>query len=149
MLASLFAEYDFDLLRRDDDPDPTDQLTAFAFEDRAEWLLTLAAIARVTDDELGTLSSVSASFPAGVGWIEVGAQQRSSLSVREACNKIIHAESVTYDFAMADENPLWHGYFVARGLGLGGGPFKAQPRSWTGLAGVGRLGKRGWNLSHS
>jgi hypothetical protein len=87
----LFASYDYAELRRDDDPDPMDDFQQFEDEDISEWLLTLAAIARVTDDELGTLKNVEKNFPDGVGTLEEGGQE-TRLSIREACNKIIHAK---------------------------------------------------------
>jgi hypothetical protein len=60
LLSCLFACYDYDLLRRDDDPDPMDDFRQFEEEEISEWILTLAAIARVTDDELSTLKNVNA-----------------------------------------------------------------------------------------
>jgi hypothetical protein len=114
-LSSVFAAYDFDLFRRDDDPDPMDDFRRFEDEDQTEALLTLAAIARVTDDELKVLDGTKAAFPDGVGWLEEAPDQKAQLSVREACNKIIHADRVEYELAWSDENPLWAGWYRSQG----------------------------------
>jgi hypothetical protein len=105
-LSTVFAAYDFDLLRRDDDPDPLDGFLRFEELDLTEALLALAAIARVSDDEVRTLDDVGAAFPAGVGQLQKGGGSKP-LSVREACNKVIHATKVEYDLAWTTENPLW------------------------------------------
>jgi len=114
LLSCLFASYDYALLRRDDDPDPMDDFQQFEDEEISEWILTLAAIARVTDDELGTLKNVEINFPDGVGLLAEGGKQ-VALTIREACNKIIHAKTVRYEFAWAEENPIWGRWFRAQG----------------------------------
>jgi hypothetical protein len=119
LLSCLFASYDYAVLRRDDDPDPMDNFQQFEDEEISEWLLTLAAIARVTDDELGTLKNVEKNFPDGVGTLEEGGQE-SPLSIREACNKIIHAKKVQYEFGWTEENPIWGRWFRAQGYDVKG-----------------------------
>jgi len=118
-LATVFATYDFDLLRRDSDPDPLDGFLQFEEQDLTEALLALAAIARVSDDEMRTLDDVKAAFPAGVGQFQVGGDYEP-LSVREACNKVIHATKVEYDLAWTTENPLWGSWYRAQGLEVTG-----------------------------
>ena len=115
----MFAAYDYALLRRDDDPDPMDEFQQFEDEEISEWLLTLAAIARVTDDELGTLKNVEKNFPDGVGILEEGGKE-APLTIREACNKIIHAKTVEYEFGWTEENPIWGRWFKAQGYDVKG-----------------------------
>jgi hypothetical protein len=114
LLSCLYATYDFEQLRRDDDPDPMDDFCQFVDEDVSEWILTLAAIARITDDEQGTLKAVEPNFPNGVGALAEGDKQ-TPLSIREACNKIIHATAVRYEFAWSEENPIWRNWFRLQG----------------------------------
>lgn len=118
-LASVFAAYDFDILRRDDDPDPLDDFRRYEDEDRSEALITLAAVSRVTDDEMKTLDGANAAFPDGVGYLQQ-ADKRAALTVREACNKIIHATKVQYDFAWSEENPLWSKWYRTHGHNVKG-----------------------------
>lgn len=119
LLSCLFASYDYELLRRDDDPDPMDDFRQFEEEEISEWILKLAAITRITDDELGTLSTVEPNFPDGVGTLEEGGKH-ASLSIREACNKVIHATSVRYEFGWAEENPIWGRWLKAQGYEVKG-----------------------------
>ena len=119
LLSCLFAAYDYDLLRRDDDPDPMDDFRQFEEEDISEWILNLAAIARVKDDELGTLKTIEPNFPSGVGVLEEGGKT-VALSIREACNNVIHATAVQYEFGWADENPIWGRWFRAQGCEIKG-----------------------------
>jgi hypothetical protein len=114
LLSCLFASYDYDLLRRDDDPDPMDDFRQFEEEEISEWILTLAAVARITDDELGTLKTIEPNFPDGVGVLEEGGKQ-VPLTIREACNKVIHAKTVHYEFGWTEENPIWGRWFRAQG----------------------------------
>jgi hypothetical protein len=114
LLSCLFASYDYDLLRRDDDPDPMDDFRQFEEEEISECILTLAAVARISDDELGTLKAIESNFPSGVGVLDEGGKQ-VPLTIREACNKIIHAKTVQYEFGWTEENPIWGRWFRAQG----------------------------------
>ena len=115
LLCSLFAAYDFPVFRRDDDPDPLDDFLQYSDEDISENLITLAAIARACDDELETLNSIEPNFPKGVGQLNSEGEESKPLTIREACNKIIHAKVVEYDFAWSEENPIWDQWFKAQG----------------------------------
>lgn len=119
LLSCLFASYDFDLLRRDDDPDPMDVFRQFEDEEVSEWILKLAAIARITDDELGTLKAIEPNFPSGVGMLEEGGRAQP-LSIREACNKVIHAKSARYEFGWTEEHPIWGRWFKSMGYEVTG-----------------------------
>lgn len=115
LLCALFAAYDFPALRRDDDPDPLDSFLEFQEEEMSEDLIKLAAICRACDDELGILMSLESNFPEGVGELVINGGEIEPLSIREACNKIIHARSVIYDFAWSEENPIWERWFKSQG----------------------------------
>lgn len=115
LLCSLFVEYDFLSFYRDSDPDPLDDFLQYSDEDRSENLITLAAIVRACDDELGTLKDIEPNFPNGVGWLRPDHQKETPLTIREACNKIIHAKVVKYDYAWAEENPIRGQYFKDHG----------------------------------
>jgi hypothetical protein len=105
LLSSLFAAYDFLVFSRDDDPNPLDDFLQYSGEELSENLPTLASIARACDDKLGTLKDIEPNFPDGVGLITAQGQNHEPLSIREACNKIIHAKAMKYDLAWSEENP--------------------------------------------
>lgn len=115
LLCSLFAAYDFPVFRRDDDPDPLDDFLQYSDEDISENLIKLAAIARACDDELGILKNIEPNFPKGIGQLILEGEKSKPLTIREACNKIIHAKVVEYDFAWSEENPIWGQWFKAQG----------------------------------
>lgn len=107
LLCALFAAYDFPIFYRDDDPDPLDDFRQFEDEEISENLLTLVAISRACDDELDTLAAIEPNFPNGVGWLKLEGSEKKPLTIREACNKVIHAKLVKYDLAWVEENPIW------------------------------------------
>lgn len=115
LLCFLFAAYDFPVFRRDDDPDPLDNFLQYSDEEISENLITLAAIARACDDELGILKNVEPNFPKGVGQLTPEGERSETLTIREACNKIIHAKVVEYDLTLSEENPIWGQWFKAQG----------------------------------
>lgn len=115
LLCALFAAYDFPVLRRDDDPDPLDSFLEYQEEEMSEDLIKLAAICRACDDELGILKDLEGNFPAGVGELVINKGKPQPLNIREACNKIIHAKSVEYDFAWSEANPIWERWFKSQG----------------------------------
>jgi hypothetical protein len=115
LLCSLFAAYDFPDFYRDDDPDPLDDFLQYSDEEMSENLVTLAAIARACDDELGTLKAIEPNFPKGVGILKLEGDKEKPLTIREACNKIIHVKVVKYDLVWSGENPIWGQWYKARG----------------------------------
>jgi hypothetical protein len=133
LLTSVFAAYDLNDLRRDSDPDPLDDLRRFEDEVQTGRLITLAAVARVLDDDTKQLDGASSAFPGGVGWLEVSGR-RTHLSIRDACNKIIHARAILYDLSWADENPLWGRWYAAFGHDVRG-KFKAPALELSGSRG--------------
>ena len=119
LLCSLFAAYDFeDFYREPDpklrDPDPLDDFRQFEDNEMSENLLTLAALARACDDESNQLANAGRSFPNGVGTLTT-LKKVISLTLREACNKVIHANSVRYELARRPENPIWGKWYKDQG----------------------------------
>src|SRR5262245_33632 len=116
LLSSIFAAYDFPIFNRDSDPDPLDELLQHADDEISDNLVTLAAKARGTDDELGILKGIELNFANGVGSLTPEGETAKPLTIREACNKIIHAKVVKYDLAWSEENPIWGQWYKAQGL---------------------------------
>ncbi|MBI2182507.1 MAG: hypothetical protein HYU31_17025 [Deltaproteobacteria bacterium] len=119
LLCSVYAEYEWRGLRRDSDPDVLDSFLARADEEISELLVSLSALARAADDELGTLTQLEKVFPNGVGTVDVDGHSKP-LSPREACNKIIHAKSLDWDFPIEERNPIYNDYYVSQGLDVKG-----------------------------
>ena len=119
MISLMLASYDFPKLYREEppyhDPDPLDDLRQFEDADFSENLVMISALARVNDDERGTLTSLEANFPDGVGLLTENGNQLA-LSPREACNKIIHAKSISFEQEWSTEHPIWHRYFGRQGV---------------------------------
>ena len=104
VLCIAFAAYEWDQLRRDDDPDPLDGFLQFDEEELSEELLKLSALARANDDALNTLDQSGKAFPDGIGTLTSNGKT-VPLSPREACNKIIHARKMSFDLSRSDKNP--------------------------------------------
>ena len=117
LLAFLYAEYEWKPLHRDDDADVIDDFVSESDDRMSEELVSLAAMARAADDELGTLSSLAKVFPGGVGTLTTGGAT-SSLSPREACNKVLHARKFYYRLEFSEQNPLYAAYYEARGVSV-------------------------------
>jgi hypothetical protein len=115
VLSFVFAAYEWDGLRRDDDPDVLDTFLAFADDELSESLVSLAALARAADDELETLTPVDRAFSQGAGWLERGSG-RERLSFREACNKILHAKRVEWELLRSYEIPLYKHFYKRLGF---------------------------------
>lgn len=115
LLCSLFSAYDFPVFYRDDDPDPLDDFLQYSDEEISQNLVTLAAITRACDDELGMLKDIEPNFPEGVGLLKPEGEKDKPLTIREACNKIIHAKVVNYDLACSEENPIWGRWYKDKG----------------------------------
>lgn len=128
LLCLFFSAYDFETLYRDSDPqlrdpDPLDSFRQYEDDEISETLLTLAALARASDDEYGLLKTASSVFPDGVGTLKTD-KGVEPLTLREACNKIIHAESFTCELAKTTENPIWKKWYQVQGYEVKG-DFKA------------------------
>lgn len=115
LLCSLYAEYEWKSLRRDDDPDVLDNFLSESDSEISELLVSLAALARASDDALDTLSAVGKVFPQGVGRLRTQGEQQP-LSPREACNKVLHATAIAWEFAVEERNPLYEHYYRSVGV---------------------------------
>jgi hypothetical protein len=114
LLCALFAAYDFPSLYREKfpyhDPDPMDDLRSLEDSDLSEQLVMLSALARANDDEHQTLSAVKKVLPDGVGTIDENGTTKV-LTPREACNKIIHAKTISFEPDWSEEHPIWHRFY--------------------------------------
>lgn len=119
LLCSVYGEYEWRSLRRDDDPDILDSFLAEADSEISELLVSLAALARAADDSLNTLDTVANSFPNGVGLLRTHAAQQP-LSPRQACNKILHATAIAWELSINDRNPLYEDYYRSVGADVKG-----------------------------
>lgn len=118
LLATFYAAYEFENLYRESgplmrDPDPLDHLREFEDSDISECLITLASLARAEDDQWETLKYGDIAFPDGVGTL-TKSKKTTPLKVREACNKIIHATSMSYDLSKTNEHPVWGKWYRAQ-----------------------------------
>lgn len=140
LLCALFAAYDFQDLYRDEyplhDPDPLDDLRSLEDTDFSENLVMLSALARANDDERQTLSAVEKALPNGVGTLEETGTTKP-LTPREACNKIIHAKTISYGLAWSEEHPIWNRFYVSQGAKVRG-KYKNPRITLTGAAQSGR-----------
>lgn len=119
LLCSIYAEYEWKSLRRDDDPDVLDDFLADSDSEISQLLVSLAALARASDDALDTLSNVAKVFPHGVGTLRTESSE-APLSPREACNKILHAQALRWEFQSSERNPLYENYYRSRGADVKG-----------------------------
>lgn len=119
VLCIALAAYEWNPLRRDDDPDPLDGLLQFEDEELSEELLKLSALARANDDALNVLDQSAKSFPDGVGTLSSNGKTLP-LSPREACNKIIHAREMRLDLSRSDKNPIWEKWYASQGHSVRG-----------------------------
>jgi hypothetical protein len=92
--------------------------------------VSLASLARVTDDARDTLGAAATVFPHGIGVLTTRGSEQP-LTPREACNKILHSESLRWHFETQTHNPLYDNYYRAVGLNIQGS-FKAPRAVLTG-----------------
>ena len=123
MICMMLASYDFPSLYREEysyhDSDPLDDLRQFEDSDFSENLVMLSALARVNDDEIGTLKSLEKNFPEGVGKLTENGKV-IALTPREACNKVIHANTISFELNRSKEHPIWWRYFKKQGYDVEG-----------------------------
>jgi len=142
LLCALLAAYDFPDLYRDrgdyphHDPDPLDDLRSLEDSDFSENLVMLSALARANDDERQTLEAVEKVLPNGVGTLEENGTNKP-LTPREACNKIIHAKTISYQLDWSEEHPVWN-KFYERQRAVVKGKFKNPRITATGTTQSGR-----------
>ena len=111
MMCTMLALYDFPGLYLysgeypHNDPDPLDELRQFEDADYSENLVMLSSLARANDDERGTLKNLEKNFPDGVGNLAENGKT-IALTPREACNKVIHANTIRFDLNWSKEHPI-------------------------------------------
>ena len=119
----MLASYDFPDLYREEypyhDPDPLDDLRQFEDTDYSENLVMLSSLARVNDDERGILKLLEKNFPEGVGTLTENGKT-IALTPREACNKVIHANTIKYELNWSKEHPIWKRFFIKNGYHVEG-----------------------------
>jgi len=81
--------------------------------DRA--VLTTSALARSNDEQTGGLANHVRDFPAGVGILVAGIRT-TTLTAREACNKIIHATSGHWNYPSTNQHPILQTQLDERGV---------------------------------
>jgi hypothetical protein len=137
LLCALLAAYDFPDLYRDrgdypnHDPDPFDDLRALEDSDFSEHLVMLCGLARVNDDIHQTLAAVDKVLPEGVGTLEENGTTKR-LSPRDACNKIIHAKTISYELDWCEEHPVWNRFYERQRVEVRGS-FKNPKITITGI----------------
>jgi hypothetical protein len=140
LLCALFAAYDFPDLYREKFPhhetDPLDEFRALEDSDFSEHLVMLSALARANDDEHQTLATLGKTLPNGVGVLVEEGKTRP-LTAREACNKIIHAKTISYELDWSEEHPIWNRFFERQNMEVRG-KYKNPKIKVTGTAHNGR-----------
>ena len=97
LACSFFASAEFGRLGRASDTEPLSELLGEHQEDEISRLLVgIAATVRVIQDRDGGQSSVF-HLPCGRLISDVSSKQSELLTLREACNKIIHAKRFNFD----------------------------------------------------
>lgn len=124
ILSTSFAAYEYEKLYREADavtrdPDPLDHLRAYEESEISENLITLASLARADDDQWETLKYGDITFPDGVGTLKKKGES-NPLKVREACNKIIHANTMTHDFSRTERHPIWQKWYRSQRVDIKG-----------------------------
>ncbi len=61
--------------------------------------LEFAVLLRLLDDEYPMSAEMKASAPEGLGDLITNKETKKHLTLRDVCNKIIHAASLTWDFS--------------------------------------------------
>lgn len=123
MICTMLASYDFPDPYREEylyhDPDPLDDLRQFEDTDYSENMVMLSALARVNDDERGILRDLEKNFPEGVGKLTENGST-IALNPREACNKVIHANTIKFELNWSKEHPIWWRFFEKKGYEVEG-----------------------------
>ena len=69
-------------------------------------LISYAALMRVNDDLNNSFKIHEENSPSGVGTIEYNGTKKP-LTLREACNKVIHASSYEWELSYSHDHPLY------------------------------------------
>lgn len=76
-------------------------------------MISLAMLARIKDQGLNTLAKHADKYSEGVGELfENGS--RAPLTAREACNKVIHAQSAKIEWEQVSDHPVYHKIYLEK-----------------------------------
>lgn len=110
LLADVYALYEFDTYEIfEDERDTFYELHSYIAERTERSLLTLAGLARVNDDGGAGLKHHKGKRPDGVGLLIEGTE-KTPLSAREACNKIIHARAAKFRLDRLESHPIYQNH---------------------------------------
>jgi hypothetical protein len=107
LLADIYALYEFETYQIfSDQRDTFYELFSYVADRTERSLLTLAGLARANDDGGAGLRYYAKERTEGVGVLNEG-KKRSPLSVREGCNKIIHAKKARFHLDRSESHPIY------------------------------------------
>ena len=111
LISLVFSKYELSLLKNpiDEYCCPVIQLQKDEDKHIFDSLISFAAMMRVNDDLSQYSDKHLEENPEGVGSITTK-ENKEPLSLREACNKIIHAKSVEFKLEYQEEHPLYPNY---------------------------------------
>lgn len=76
-------------------------------------ILSLATIARIKDQGINSLSKHTMKNPSGVGELTEN-KKTTTLTAREACNKIIHANTAKINWETIKGHPIYHDVYMEK-----------------------------------
>ena len=76
-------------------------------------MMSLAMLARIKDQGMNTLAEHIEKNPAGVGDLTQG-DATIPLTAREACNKVIHAQSAIIEWEDVSDHPIYHDIYLEK-----------------------------------
>jgi len=107
LLASLFGmEEVWKLTPPNGDHEVFTELHHEGTEQFQKHMMALAIFSRVRDQGMNTLSKHSENFPNGVGELTKNGES-TPLTAREACNKIVHAQSAKIEWESVSQHPVY------------------------------------------
>lgn len=117
LLSQLLAMNEFDKLAYSfDAPDAVNELIECGDQELQKNIMSFAALSRANDDVRGGLTTHFEKHPKGVGTLTIADQAATALSPREACNKIIHNETVKLEFEVTTVHPLYADAYAINGI---------------------------------
>jgi hypothetical protein len=112
LLCYILAMYDFNMLKNplDEHWCPVIEIQESEHDQLHDALVSFSAIMRVNDDLLKSFEKHKKGNPSGVGNITYGNDTTKPLTLREACNKIIHCRKYEWNLAYSNEHPIYPEY---------------------------------------
>jgi hypothetical protein len=119
LLCIVLAKYELQKLQyMNGAPDVFEQLMGQENTELNASIMSLAALARANDDAGGGLKAHNNENTDGVGILIIEGNS-TTLSAREACNKIIHSTSAAWRLDETEKHPLYEKQYKERGIELG------------------------------